>query len=174
MGMQPGMQGNMQSNAMPGMQGNMGQMPSGSVGQIPGSNVGPGQSGPNPINQAFTPEMLQQFKSQIIAYKLLSRNQVLPDNILTSAIGKRGAQGNFQSPTQGPTPTAASQMQSGQKREPTAKAPQPKTPTAATSGGSHLFYICILQSPSPGTVEGKDTNMITRCTQSPWVERTPI
>ena len=128
MGMQPGMQGNMQPNAMPG---NVGQMPGSNMGQMPGSNIGPPQSGPNPINQAFTPEMLQQFKAQIIAYKLLSRNQVLPDNILTNALGKRGVQGSFQSPG----PNNSSQMQSGQKREATPKAPQSKTPSSVPSGG---------------------------------------
>jgi len=133
MGMQPGMQGNMQPNAMPG---NVGQMPGSTMGQMPGSNVGPPQSGPNPINQAFTPEMLQQFKAQIIAYKLLSRNQALPDNILTNALGKRGVQGNFQSPSQAPGPNNSSQMPSGQKREPTPKAPQSKTPSTVPSGVS--------------------------------------
>ena len=137
MGMQPGMQGNMQANAM---QGNVGQMSSGNMGQMPGSSVGPPQSGPNPINQAFTPEMLQQFKAQIIAYKLLSRNQVLPDNILSNALGKRGAQSNFQSPSQASGANSSSQMQSGQKREPTPKAPLSKTPNAAPSG---LFLIVI-------------------------------
>lgn len=132
MGMQPSMQGNMQPNAMPGMQGNMPQMQGSGMPQMQGGNVRPMQSGPNPINQAFTPEMLQQFKAQIVAYKLLSRNQVLPDNILTSAIGKRGAQGNFQSPTQGPSAGASAQMQS--KGEPMPKPPQSKTPSALSTG----------------------------------------
>ena len=132
MGMQPGMQGNMQPNTMPG---NVGQMSGGSMGQMPGGNVGPPQPAPNTINQAFTPEMLQQFKAQIIAYKLLSRNQVLPDNILSNALGKRGTQGSFQSPPQAPSANTNSQLQSGQKREPTPKAPQAKTPSAMPSGG---------------------------------------
>ena len=138
MGMQPGMQGNMQPNAMPG---NVGQMSGGNMGQMPGSNVGPPQSGPNPINQAFTPEMLQQFKAQIIAYKVLSRNQVLSDTILSNALGKRGAQSNFQSPSQAPGANSSSQMQSGQKREPTPKTPLSKTPNAAPSG---LLIMIIL------------------------------
>ena len=142
MGMQPGMQGSM--GQMPG--GNMGQMPSGNMGQMPGGNVVPGQAGPNPINQAFTPEMLQQFKAQIIAYKLLSRNQVLPDNILANALGKRGAQGNFQSPTQAPGANAAAQMQSGQKREPTPKAPQSKAPSAAPSGGCIITILILFKN----------------------------
>lgn len=139
MGMQPGMQSNMQPNAMQGMQGSMGQMQGANMGQLPAGNIAPVQSGqgPSPFNQAFTPEMLQQFKAQIIAYKLLSRNQVLPDNILSSAIGKRGVQGNFPSPSQGPSANAAAPVPSGQKREPTPKAPQSKTPSGVPSG---MFY----------------------------------
>ena len=130
--MQPGMQSNMQSNTMPGMQGSMPQMQASGMPQMQGGNVRPMQSGPNPINQAFTPEMLQQFKAQIVAYKWLSRNQVVPDSILTTAIGKRGAQGNFQSPTQGPSASSSAQMQG--KGEPTPKPPQSKTPSALSTG----------------------------------------
>ena len=117
--MQPGMQGNMQQqNAMSGMQGSMGQM----------------QTGQNPINQAFTPDMLQQFKAQIVAYKLLSRNQQLPENIAVSAIGKRGAQGGFQGSAQGPSPGLPAPQQMGQRREPTPKANQSKPVNAPTAG----------------------------------------
>eukprot|EP00795_Rhopilema_esculentum_P004788 gene4788-21097_t len=147
MGMQPGMQGNMQPNAMGGIQGNMGQMPANNMPQMQGGNVGPGQSGPNPLNQAFTSEMLQQFKAQIVAYKLLSRNQALPDNILTAAVGKRGMPGSFQSPSQGPQASGLVQIQGGQKREPTPKASQVKTQSALSTGGVSSGSSTPVKSP---------------------------
>ncbi len=156
--MQPGMQNNMQQNAASGMQagmnqmqggnmnqmqggampqmqsGNMGQMQASNINQMQGGNMGQMPQGPSTINQAFTPEMLQQFKAQIVAYKLLSRNQPLPENIAASAIGKRGNQANFPSAIQGPG-TSLPQQQN-LKRE----TPKPaKSANAVTPGISLLL-----------------------------------
>merc|ERR1712226_1693141 len=54
----------------------------------------------NMKNNSFSPEMLQQFRAQIMAYKLFSRNQPVPESIAMAAMGMGGK--NQQSGPPGP------------------------------------------------------------------------
>ena len=49
----------------------------------PGGSQGPGRQ------TAFNPTQLSQLRAQIMAYKLLSRNQPIPENIRMAVEGKR-------------------------------------------------------------------------------------
>eukprot|EP00111_Clytia_hemisphaerica_P021883 TCONS_00064344-protein len=40
-------------------------------------------------NSSFSPDMLQQFRAQIVAYKLFSRNQPVPDHVAMAAMGRK-------------------------------------------------------------------------------------
>eukprot|EP00794_Sanderia_malayensis_P007886 gene7886-8739_t len=148
MSMQPGMQqGNMQQSQMNAMQGSsMNPMQGASMNPMQGGNMGQMPAGPSSINQAFTPEMLQQFKAQIVAYKLLARNQQLPENIISSAVGKRTAQGNISSSQAqaGAVASSLSQQQSVKKEMP--KLPQSKP--AAMSGAPSSGSSTPIKSPS--------------------------
>ena len=89
-------------NAQMGMPGQMGgpNAPMGGPNQMGGPNSqmgGTGQmGGPNtqmggqPIRQQhFAPQQLHQLRAQIMAYKLLARNQPLPEQLKMSMEGKR-------------------------------------------------------------------------------------
>lgn len=88
MGPGSGQIGNQMSGQMPGNQmGNpmMNQM-GGNMPQGPGNQM-PGQA---PMrNPNFMPQQLHQLRAQIMAYKLLSRNQPLPEQLRLSLEGKR-------------------------------------------------------------------------------------
>ncbi|XP_065657289.1 transcription activator BRG1 isoform X3 [Hydra vulgaris] len=49
----------------------------------------PGGSNLARNSNTFTPEMLQQFRAQIMAYKFFSRNQPVPENIAIAAMGRK-------------------------------------------------------------------------------------
>lgn len=63
-------------------------MPIGQQG-MPNQMVGPGGSQGSARPIAFNSQQLSQLRAQIMAYKLLSRNQAIPDNIRMAVEGKR-------------------------------------------------------------------------------------
>lgn len=72
------MSGNMMASPM------MNQMSQGPGNQMPGQS---------PMrNSNFAPQQLHQLRAQIMAYKLLARNQPLPDQLRLSLEGKRSFQ----------------------------------------------------------------------------------
>uniref|UniRef100_K1P321 Putative global transcription activator SNF2L4 n=1 Tax=Magallana gigas TaxID=29159 RepID=K1P321_MAGGI len=59
---------------------------------MPNQMGGPGGSQGSGRQTAFNQQQLSQLRAQIMAYKLLSRNQPIPDNIRMAIEGKRGPQ----------------------------------------------------------------------------------
>jgi len=75
-----------------GMARNMGPVPMGGqqmMNQM-GGNIPPNQMQNPPMrNPNFVPSQLHQLRAQIMAYKLLARNQPLPEQLRVSVEGKR-------------------------------------------------------------------------------------
>ncbi|KAM9743321.1 putative global transcription activator SNF2L2 isoform 1-T1 [Menidia menidia] len=67
-------------------------------GQVPMSGMGQQARGPS----AFSPVQLQQLRAQILAYKILSRGQPLPENLQLAVQGKRSLPTMPQPPQQPP------------------------------------------------------------------------
>ena len=85
--------------------------------------------------QSFTQEMLEQFRAQIMAYKLLSRSQQVPDPIALRAMGRRGAGTN--PPTSAPsTSTAASTPSVPTPASAPIQSPSPSSNLSAASANS--------------------------------------
>ena len=80
-------------NVGPGSSQMGGQMSGNQMGTpMMGGPQGPGNQmpGQSPMrNPNFMPQQLHQLRAQIMAYKLLSRNQPLPDQLRLSLEGKR-------------------------------------------------------------------------------------
>ncbi|KAK3089324.1 hypothetical protein FSP39_002728 [Pinctada imbricata] len=147
--MNPGMQGNMASghnmgspmgnhpiggpNMQPGNMGGPGpinrpqqMMPQGQADQNQGQQP-MGQMGQGPPRQnSFSPQQLAQLRTQIMAYKLISRNQPLPENIKLALEGKRFP----------PIPRSDSHGQGMQGRMPQ----QPGQQMPSQSGGYNSGY----------------------------------
>lgn len=86
-----------------------------------------GQQGRGP--SAFNPVQLQQLRAQILAYKILAREQPLPENLQLAVQGKRSL------------PTMQQQQQQQQQQQSSSASPY------RPPGGKTCFYICaILQT----------------------------
>lgn len=105
----------MARNMGPGPMGN--QMPSNQMGGQPmmnqmGSNMPPNQMQNQPVrNPNFVPAQLHQLRAQIMAYKLLARNQPLPEQLRISVEGKRTFQSSMPRPQSKLMNTPADQHQ---------------------------------------------------------------
>jgi len=79
---------NMQPNAPPMQYGDMNQanMPGSSNMPDPSQRASPAAV---PGQKSFNPTQLLQLRAQIMAYKLISRNQPLPDHIKMAMLGKQ-------------------------------------------------------------------------------------
>ncbi|XP_052257298.1 probable global transcription activator SNF2L2 isoform X2 [Dreissena polymorpha] len=137
------------SNYNQGMNRSMGPGPAGPMNPMHSGGGPMGAAGPNmmsgnmPPNQPmrsanFVPSQLHQLRAQIMAYKLLARNQPLPDQLRMNIEGKSA--GTFRPPM--PRPQDQQGMQPGGMRIPPQQhpggGPQPPNmaPMPSTSGHS--------------------------------------
>ncbi|XP_070196110.1 probable global transcription activator SNF2L2 [Littorina saxatilis] len=137
----------------PPMQGGMGGS---APGQMPASMMGPPnqsvdaiQGGPNPRQTPFNAVQLHQLRAQIMAYKLLSRTQPIPDSLRIAVEGKRHMQGFPQRPGEG----HQMRMQPGQPAPPqqpmTAGGAAPPTQQHMPPQLSHMQRPGAMGMPGP-------------------------
>lgn len=86
---------------------------------------------------AFSPEMIQQFRAQIMAYKLFSRNQPIPESITLAAMGRSLVPQQPQPPQPQPPPPATETTNlANTVRNPAAVGPPP--PVSETENKENL------------------------------------
>jgi SWI/SNF-related matrix-associated actin-dependent regulator of chromatin subfamily A member 2/4 len=111
----------------------------------------------NSKHQHLSSNQMQQLRAQIMAYRLLARNQPLSKQLVSIAQGQR-QEGAGGPPQQHPTPPSSPFQAGGpqQPQQPHSQHPQqpPKPPTNGPSGERPSGGMPPIQSPGPGMTMG--------------------